>query len=107
MSAVEMSWHLKSTKHKDRMAELDAFTCKPCDFKCKYQSGYNAHLITKAHAAQMNPESVKKLECTICTIGFRSNREKERHLTTRKHAKNVAKLGVDDLAKPVLVHTLE
>ena len=107
MNAVEMSWHLKSTKHKDRMAELDAFTCKPCNFKCKYPSGYNAHLITKAHTAKMNPESVKKLECVMCNIGFRSKREEERHLETPKHAKNVAKLGVDNLAKPILVHALE
>jgi len=110
MNAVEMSWHLKSTKHKERMMELDTLFCKTCDVQCKFLSHYTAHLITKAHAAKMNPESVKKLECVACNIGFRSKKEEERHLETPKHAKNVAKaqaLGVDNLAKPILVHALE
>jgi hypothetical protein len=107
-----MAWHLKSTKHKERMMELEGLSCKTCNFHCKYPSAYASHLSSKAHKAKENPQPkvIKTWSCSICDITIGSHKDELRHLETRKHAKNVAKaqaLGVDNLAKPVLVHALE
>lgn len=80
----QMELHLATKKHINRN---QTFQCDLCDIKFGYQSAYNTHIKTKRHLHKENPETIIEHKCEDCNVAFRCWKEKERHLTTKKHAK--------------------
>jgi len=66
-----------------------ALHCDLCNLQCKYQSVYDKHITSKAHLQKENPQpkAIVEYKCEDCNVTFQSNKDKLRHLTTKKHAK--------------------
>ena len=82
-----MRLHLSNWFHIKKVMQETALHCDLCNLQCKYQSVYNTHIKSKAHLQKENPQPIIEYKCDDCAVKFRCRREKERHLTTKKHAK--------------------
>jgi uncharacterized C2H2 Zn-finger protein len=82
----QMEIHLATKKH---INQTKSFNCDLCAMKFGYQSVYDAHIKTKRHLQKENPQPKPIIEhkCEDCSVTFQSNKDKLRHLTTKKHAK--------------------
>lgn len=82
-------YHLGSRPHINKVMQETALHCDLCNLQCKYQSVYDKHIKTKAHLHKENPQpkAIVEYKCEDCKITFQSNKDKLRHLTTKKHAK--------------------
>ena len=82
----QMELHFASKKHTNR---TKSFNCDLCTMKFGYQSVYDAHIKSKRHLQKENPQpkAIVEYKCEDCKITFQSNKDKLRHLTTKKHAK--------------------
>jgi len=82
----QMELHLATKKHANR---TKSFNCDLCTMKFGYQSVYDAHIKTKRHLQKENPQPkvIIDYKCEDCNVTFQSNKDKLRHLTTKKHAK--------------------
>ena len=83
-----LRYHLKHPFHLKKVMQQVALHCSLCNLQCKYQSVYDKHIKTKAHLHKENPETIIEHKCEDCNVTFRCWKEKERHLTTKKHAKH-------------------
>ena len=82
----QLEVHFASKKHINRN---QSFNCDLCGIKFGYQSAYNTHIKTKRHLHKENPQPKPIIEykCEDCKVTFQSNKDKLRHLTSKKHAK--------------------
>jgi hypothetical protein len=82
----EMELHLATKKHANR---TKIFNCDLCAMKFGYQSVYDIHIKSKRHLQKENPQpkAIVEHKCEDCNVTFQSNKDKLRHLTTKKHAK--------------------
>lgn len=82
-----MRLHLSNWFHIKKVMQQTALHCDLCNLQCKYQSVYNTHIKTKAHLQKENPQPKPVIEhkCEYCKITFQSNKDKLRHLTSKKH----------------------
>ena len=84
-----MRLHLSNWFHIKKVMQETALHCDLCNLQCKYQSVYNTHIKSKAHLHKENPQpkAIVEYKCESCSVTFQSNKDKLRHLTTKKHAK--------------------
>ena len=85
----QMRLHLSNWFHIKKVMQQTALHCDLCNLQCKYQSVYDKHIKSKAHLQKENPQpkAIVEYKCEDCKITFQSNKDKLRHLTTKKHAK--------------------
>ena len=84
-----LRYHLKHPFHLKKVMQQVALHCSLCNLQCKYQSVYDKHITSKAHLHKENPQPklIIQHKCEPCNVTFQSNKDKLRHLTTKKHAK--------------------
>ena len=87
VNTEQLRFHLRNGYHIKKVMQQAALHCDLCNLQCKYQSVYNTHIKSKAHLQKENPQPIIEYKCDDCAVKFRCRREKERHLTTKKHAK--------------------
>jgi uncharacterized C2H2 Zn-finger protein len=83
----QMRLHLSNWFHIKKVMQQTALHCDLCNLQCKYQSVYNTHIKSKAHLQKENPQPKPVIEhkCDDCKITFQSNKDKLRHLISKKH----------------------
>jgi hypothetical protein len=85
---VEFQRHLSSWPHRSKIMQREALRCTVCDIQFKYPSAIAIHRQSKAHLRKVNPEPTLELFCEPCGTHFRCQKERERHLSSKKHASN-------------------
>lgn len=88
-----LRYHLGSRPHINKVMQQAALHCTLCNLQCKYPSVYNTHIKSKAHLQKENPQpkAIVEYKCEDCRVVFQSNKDKIRHLATKKHAKLAGK----------------
>jgi uncharacterized C2H2 Zn-finger protein len=89
VNTEQLRFHLRNGYHIKKVMQQTALHCDLCNLQCKYQSVYDKHIKSKAHLQKENPQPkvIIDYKCEDCKITFQSNKDKLRHLTTKKHAK--------------------